>query len=132
MSFSIQRHLLYDQCLLLSVIFPESTAGKELSKSDRDKRMKAYAQKKAKLANPNFFVSMTRLCVRNLPTRIDEKSLKALFQRHATGHGNKVVQVEGEGGGGGDVSFILSPFFSLFSLPPLLSPSPSLPLSCCR
>lgn len=58
------------------------------------KRTKAYAEKKAKLANPTFYVSKTRLCVRNLPTSVDEKKLRAIFQHAATSSSSKVVQVE--------------------------------------
>lgn len=65
-------------------IFPGSEAAQELSKADMAKRTKAYAEKKAKLANPHFYVSKTRLCVRNLPTSVDERQLKAMFQRAAS------------------------------------------------
>lgn len=66
---------------------------KDLSKADMTKRSKAYAEKKAKLANPNFYVSKTRLCVRNLPTSVDEGRLKALCQHTASGPASSVVQV---------------------------------------
>lgn len=57
------------------------------------KRTKAYAEKKAKLANPNYYVSRTRLCVRNLPTSVDEKRLRGVFQHAAATTSAKVVQV---------------------------------------
>ena len=42
------------------VIAADSDAAKDLSKADLLKRQKAEAEKKAKLANPNCFVSDTR------------------------------------------------------------------------
>ena len=42
------------------LILPGSTAAEGLSKSDLLKRQKAEAEKKAKLENPNYFVSTTR------------------------------------------------------------------------
>ena len=57
------------------------------------KRLKVYAEKKAKLANSHFFVSKTRLCVRNLPTHVDEKKLKAVFQNSMGNPTAKVLQV---------------------------------------
>ena len=49
------------------VIFPNSEAAKELSEADMKKREKAWAEKKAKLKNQNYFVSKTRLVV-NVPS----------------------------------------------------------------
>ena len=42
------------------VIFPNSEAAKEISEADMKKREKAWAEKKAKLKNQNYFVSRTR------------------------------------------------------------------------
>lgn len=75
------------------MILEGSEAAKGISKPDLAKRMKAYSEKKAKLANSHYFVSKTRLCVRNLPTRVDERRAKSLFQRHAGDSNAKVVQV---------------------------------------
>ena len=47
------------------LILPGSTAAQELSKSDIVKRQKAEAEKKAKLENPNCFVSTTRQVYNN-------------------------------------------------------------------
>ena len=38
-----------------------------------------YWHPQAKLANPNYFVSKTRLSIRNLPLTVDEKQLKKMF-----------------------------------------------------
>ena len=78
-----------------AAIFPESDVARDLPKADMAKRTKAYAEKKAKLANPNFYVSKTRLCVRNLPTAVDEGKLKGLCQHVANGPTSSVVQVGG-------------------------------------
>ena len=59
--------LMFDVSSLVSVIIEGSEAAKDLSKADLAKRMKAYSEKKAKWAKPHYFVSRTRLCVRNLP-----------------------------------------------------------------
>ena len=48
-----------------------------VSKSDMLKRAQGYAEKKAKLKNPNFSVSRTRLSIRNIPTTVDEKQYVA-------------------------------------------------------
>lgn len=58
-----------------------SPAWLELSKGDQLKRKRAAAEKKAKLASPNYVVSATRLAVRNLPKMLDDKALKQLFLR---------------------------------------------------
>ena len=42
------------------VIFPNSEAAKEISDADMKKREKAWAEKKAKLKNQNYFISRTR------------------------------------------------------------------------
>ena len=62
---------------------PESEAFKELSKADQVKRMRAEAEKKEKLKNPNIFVSKDRLSVRNLPISMGDKELKVLCAKHA-------------------------------------------------
>ena len=62
---------------------PNSEAFQELSKADQVKRMRAEAEKKEKLKNPNIFVSKDRLSVRNLPIAMDDKELKVLCAKHA-------------------------------------------------
>ena len=42
------------------LIYPGSTAAEGLSQSDLTRRQKAEREKKAKLADPNYFVSSTR------------------------------------------------------------------------
>lgn len=54
-------------------IDPASPAYQALSQADRNKRDSAAAEKKVKLKNPNYFVSKTRLSIRNLPLEVDEK-----------------------------------------------------------
>ena len=49
-----------------------------MSAADQTKRKRAAAESKMKLKSPNFFVSRTRLCLRNLPHQISEKALKDL------------------------------------------------------
>lgn len=61
------------------LIYPGSTAAEGLSQSDLIRRQKAEREKKAKLADPNYFVSSTRLCVRNLPLNVDDKKLAEIF-----------------------------------------------------
>jgi nucleolar protein 4 len=46
-------------------------------KADLEKRLVSYQQRKEKLKNPNFYISKTRLSVRNLPVNVTEKELKA-------------------------------------------------------
>jgi len=59
-------------------IYPDSEAAKSLSKTELAKRLKAEQEKKRKLKNSNYFVSKTRLSIRNLPPTVDEKGLKEL------------------------------------------------------
>ncbi len=61
------------------VILPDSQAAQGLSKSDQEKRAAAWRENKAKLNNPNYIVSRTRLSVRNLPLSFSEKDLRSLF-----------------------------------------------------
>ncbi len=50
-----------------AVILSNTESAEGVSPSDLAKRNEAYKQKKLKLKNPNFFISKTRLSVRNLP-----------------------------------------------------------------
>jgi nucleolar protein 4 len=50
-----------------------------MSAADRTKRRRAAVELRSKLKSPNFFVSRTRLCLRNLPYTLDEKQLKQLL-----------------------------------------------------
>ena len=55
-----------------------SAAWQAMSAADQTKRKRAAAESRTKLKSPNFFVSRTRLCLRNLPHQISEKALKDL------------------------------------------------------
>ena len=55
-----------------------SQAWQAMSAADQTKRKRAAAEAKTKLKSPNFFVSRTRLCLRNLSHQISEKALKDL------------------------------------------------------
>ena len=48
------------------LVMPGSEAAQDLSKADLLKRQKAEAEKKAKLENPNYFVSTTRSVISQL------------------------------------------------------------------
>ena len=56
-----------------------SPAWAAMSSADRTKRRRAADELQTKLKSPNFFVSRTRLCVRNLPYSLEEKQLKELL-----------------------------------------------------
>ena len=56
-----------------------SAAWQGMSAGDRARRKRAAEEKNSKLRSPNFFVSQTRLSIRNIPTAMDERALKALF-----------------------------------------------------
>ena len=73
------------------VIVEGSPAWLDLSKGDQLKRKRAAAEKKAKLASPNYVVSATRLAVRNLPKSLDDKALKQLFLQAVRADGATLV-----------------------------------------
>jgi len=50
-----------------------------ISQADLNKRQSAWKEKKEKLKNPNFFISTTRLSIRNIPVTVDEKEIVSLF-----------------------------------------------------
>lgn len=72
------------------VIHRESKSAEGVSDSDLAKRDQAEIEKKKKLKDSNFFVSPTRLSVRNLPATFDDTKLKELFLT-AAGPGAKVL-----------------------------------------
>lgn len=76
------------------VIAVGSEAAKDLTKADLLKRQKAEAEKKAKLQNPNYFVSTTRLCVRNLPLETTEAELRKVFSNAGAGDSQKPAVVK--------------------------------------
>jgi nucleolar protein 4 len=62
----------------------ESSAARGVSQQDMHRRADAHKRKKTLLGNPNYFVSKTRLCVRNLPRTLDDdKDFKQLVLEHA-------------------------------------------------
>ncbi|XP_013421766.1 RNA-binding protein 28 isoform X2 [Lingula anatina] len=67
-------------------------AAEGLSQSDLSKRMKVEMLKRQKLKNPNVFISPVRLCIRNLPVRIDDKELKKMFLKAAQDRKAKIVE----------------------------------------
>lgn len=50
----------------------------EMSNGDQEKRSRASREKATKLRSPNFYISTTRLSLRNLPYTMDERALKTL------------------------------------------------------
>lgn len=52
-----------------------------LTKEEREKYERGQHEKNQKLANPNFHVSRTRLCIRNLPKTLTEDQLRAIFKK---------------------------------------------------
>jgi nucleolar protein 4 len=90
-------------------IEPGSAAWEALSPADRALRARAAAETRTKLKSPNFAVSRTRLCLRNLPFSVDEASLKPLLLKAVTDRASKAaprlvqVKVLRDGGpAGGD------------------------------
>jgi len=71
----------------------QSVHAKKLSKPELVKRQRAAAEKKAKLANPNYFVSKTRISVRNLSATVSEKQLKDTLLKYAKGTPAQIKQV---------------------------------------
>ena len=61
-----------------------------MSKGDQERRKRAAQDKVTKLRSPNFYVSSTRLNLRNLPYSVDEKGLKSLLTAavHSHPHAN--------------------------------------------
>ena len=60
----------------LEVILPNAATYQELSPADRTLRAKIEQEKRVKLQNPNYSVSTTRLCVRNVPRSFDDKQFR--------------------------------------------------------
>lgn len=81
-----------------------SEAWKALSPADRATRERAAADAKTKLKSPNFAVSRTRLCLRNLPFNVDEATLRPLLLEavtlRAAAAKPKLAQVKILSGGG--------------------------------
>jgi nucleolar protein 4 len=60
-------------------VHENSPAAVGVSKSDMEKRKRGDAERQARLKNPNYFISKTRLSVRNVPAEFDSKLLKRAF-----------------------------------------------------
>ena len=79
-------------------VHEEGPAAKGVSQGDIMKRRRAKAEQAMKLKNPNFFISKTRLQVRNVPQDVDQKQLKALFldavRRRATQANPRVLHAK--------------------------------------
>jgi nucleolar protein 4 len=56
-----------------------SSAAVGVSKSDLEKRKRGDVERQARLKNPNYYISKTRLSVRNVPAEFDAKLLKRAF-----------------------------------------------------
>jgi len=72
-------------------IEPGSPAWEALPPADRALRARAAAEVRTKLKSPNFSVSRTRLCLRNLPFAVDEATLKPLLVKAVTDRASKAV-----------------------------------------
>jgi hypothetical protein len=63
----------------LLVIFPDTPAAATISEAELRKRQMSYAARKKLLAaDPALCISKTRLSIRNLPLKVDDKDLKTL------------------------------------------------------
>ncbi|KAG0262091.1 RNA recognition motif-containing protein [Actinomortierella ambigua] len=61
------------------VIFPDSPAAAKITAPELSKRQASYAARRQLLArNPSLYISKTRLSIRNLPLKLDEKELRKL------------------------------------------------------
>ena len=67
-----------------------SPAWQAMSAADRAKRKRAAAEARTKLKSPNYFLSRTRLCLRNLPPKLTEKALKDLVIAAVSAHRDPV------------------------------------------
>ncbi|KAF9420462.1 RNA recognition motif-containing protein, partial [Entomortierella beljakovae] len=61
------------------VIFPDTPAAASILPSELSKRQASYSARRALLArNPSLYISKTRLSIRNLPLKMDEKEIRKL------------------------------------------------------
>ncbi|CAO3628298.1 unnamed protein product [Cunninghamella echinulata] len=61
------------------VIFPNTAAAETISAIELQKRQMSFSQRKKFVsADPSLFISKTRLSIRNLPIKVDEKELRQL------------------------------------------------------
>ena len=76
------------------VILRGSPEAVGLSAADLDRREASWNEKKKRLQNPNFFVSNTRVSVRNLAKEVDSKILKDFFLKACSG---SICETKGKG-----------------------------------
>jgi len=67
-------------------------AAEGVSKQDMAKRAQLNRWKKGVLKDLNMFVSPVRLCVRNLPLQVTDKSLRILLKKHCDDPNAKVTE----------------------------------------
>jgi nucleolar protein 4 len=79
------------------VILRGSPEAAGLSAADLDRREASWNEKKKKLQNPNFFVSNTRVSVRNLAKEVDGKVLKDFFLQACDSQGAGGTKGKGKG-----------------------------------
>jgi len=80
------------------VIFPDSEAAKSMTPSELSRRQTSYSERKRLLAtNPNLFISKTRLSVRNLNLKVDDKLLKSTAQESVLRFWEEVEQEKRQG-----------------------------------
>lgn len=77
---------------LLAVVRAGTQGGIGVSKTDLVLRVKREQVKRRMLQNLHVFVSTSRLCVNNLPERINDQKLRAIFKKHAP-DGAKITEV---------------------------------------
>jgi nucleolar protein 4 len=76
------------------LILENSSAAKDVSKSDLERRAKLWKETKTKLTLPNYTVSKVRLSVHNLPLKFTESELSELFSKSVNGKEFRIVQTK--------------------------------------
>ena len=67
-------------------------AAEGVSKQDMAKRAQLNKWKKGVLKDLNMFVSPVRLCVRNLPNKVTDKTLRVLIKKHSSDANAKITE----------------------------------------
>ena len=80
---------------IFAVIRPGTQGAIGLTKEDLLKRAKVEQIKREKLKNPNVFISTTRLCVRNIPTRVDDTQLRKVYLKAVGDKAAVITEVSG-------------------------------------
>lgn len=77
----------------LNRIHSKFDSNPSLNPNQIQRNVAAWKDKKLKLANPNFFVSPTRLAIRGIPPHVTEAQLKKLFVEHGVvKHGEEEIR----------------------------------------